>query len=89
MSAIGQRTQQIRMGTTVTCPTFRYNPGVVAEAFASLSLLYPERIFLGIGSANTIKGGSSISTARRSCLACARPWRRPREVIENPQVKNA
>jgi Luciferase-like monooxygenase len=42
MSAIGQRTQQIRMGTTVTCPTFRYNPGVVAEGFASLSLLYSE-----------------------------------------------
>ena len=36
MSAIGQRTQRIRMGTTVTCPTFRYNPAVVAEGFASL-----------------------------------------------------
>jgi hypothetical protein len=27
MSAIGQRTQRIRMGTTVICPTFRYYPG--------------------------------------------------------------
>lgn len=26
MTAIGQKTKRIRMGTTVTCPTFRYNP---------------------------------------------------------------
>ena len=54
MSAIGQRTTRIRMGTTVTCPTFRYNPGVVAEAFASLSLLYPGRVFLGIASGEAL-----------------------------------
>lgn len=54
MSAIGQRTQRIRMGTTVTCPTFRYSAGVVAEAFASLSLLYPGRIFLGVGSGEAL-----------------------------------
>jgi F420-dependent hydroxymycolic acid dehydrogenase len=54
MSAIGQRTKRIRMGTTVTCPTFRYNPAVVAEGFASLSHLYPERIFLGIGSGEAL-----------------------------------
>jgi len=42
------------MGTTVTCPTLRYNPAVVAEAFASLSHLYPGRIFLGIGSGEAL-----------------------------------
>ncbi len=54
MSAIGQKTKRIRMGTTVTCPTFRYNPAVVAEAFASLSLLTPGRIFLGVGSGEAL-----------------------------------
>ena len=54
MSAIGQKTKRIRMGTTVTCPTFRYNPAVVAEAFASLNLLYPGRVFLGIGSGEAL-----------------------------------
>jgi alkanesulfonate monooxygenase SsuD/methylene tetrahydromethanopterin reductase-like flavin-dependent oxidoreductase (luciferase family) len=29
------------MGPTVTCPTLRYNPAVVAEAFATLGQLYP------------------------------------------------
>lgn len=62
MSAIGQRTQRIRMGTTVTCPTFRYNPGVVAEGFASLSLLYPGRIFLGIGSGEALNEEAATGT---------------------------
>jgi F420-dependent hydroxymycolic acid dehydrogenase len=62
MSAIGQRTKRIRMGTTVTCPTFRYNPGVVAEAFASLSLLYPERIFLGVGSGEALNEEAAVGS---------------------------
>lgn len=45
MAALGARTSKVWIGPTVTCPTFRYNPAVVAEAFASLSLLYPGRIF--------------------------------------------
>jgi TAT-translocated FGD2 family F420-dependent dehydrogenase len=52
--ALGQRTKKIWMGTTVTCPTFRYNPAVVAEAFTSLSQLYPGRIFLGVGSGEAL-----------------------------------
>lgn len=54
LGALGQRTQRIWMGPTVTCPTLRYNPAVVAEAFASLSLLYPGRIFLGLGSGEAL-----------------------------------
>lgn len=42
------------MGTTVTCPTLRYNPAVVAEAFATLDQLYPGRIFLGVGSGEAL-----------------------------------
>src|SRR5438105_14411320 len=42
------------MGTAVTCPTLRYNPAVVAEAFASLSQLSPGRIFLGVGSGEAL-----------------------------------
>ena len=42
------------MGTTVTCPTMRYNPAVVAEAFATLTHLYPGRVFLGIGSGEAL-----------------------------------
>jgi F420-dependent hydroxymycolic acid dehydrogenase len=54
MAATGVQAQQAWMGTTVTCPTLRYNPAVVAETFASLSQLYPGRIFLGVGSGEAL-----------------------------------
>jgi F420-dependent hydroxymycolic acid dehydrogenase len=54
MAAIVQKTTHIRIGTTVTCPTYRYHPAVVAEAFASLALLAPNRIFLGVGSGEAL-----------------------------------
>ncbi len=54
LGAAGGRSGKAWMGTMVTCPTLRYNPAVVAEAFASLSLLYPGRIFLGVGSGEAL-----------------------------------
>ncbi len=54
LAAAGERTNPAWIGTTVTCPTLRYNPAVVAEAFASLSLLYPGRVFLGVGSGEAL-----------------------------------
>jgi F420-dependent hydroxymycolic acid dehydrogenase len=54
MAALGQKTSRIRMGTTVTCPTYRYSPAVVAEGFSSLSILHPNRIFLGVGSGEAL-----------------------------------
>jgi F420-dependent hydroxymycolic acid dehydrogenase len=54
LGALGQRTQHIWMGPTVTCPTLRYHPAIVAEAFATLSQLYPGRIFLGLGSGEAL-----------------------------------
>jgi TAT-translocated FGD2 family F420-dependent dehydrogenase len=62
MSALGQKTRRLHMGTTVTCPTFRYNPAVVAQAFASLGLLYPGRIFLGLGSGEAINEETAVGS---------------------------
>jgi TAT-translocated FGD2 family F420-dependent dehydrogenase len=53
MGALGGQTHSW-MGTAVTCPTMRYNPAVVAEGFATLSHLYPGRIFLGVGSGEAL-----------------------------------
>jgi len=60
MGALTQRTQRVWIGTTVTCPTFRYSPPVVAEAFASLNLLAPGRIFLGVGSGEALNEEAAI-----------------------------
>jgi TAT-translocated FGD2 family F420-dependent dehydrogenase len=54
LGALGQQTRGIWMGPTVTCPTLRYHPAVVAEAFATLGQLYPGRIFLGLGSGEAL-----------------------------------
>jgi TAT-translocated FGD2 family F420-dependent dehydrogenase len=62
MAALGARTKRVWVGPTVTCPTFRYNPAVVAEAFASLSLLYPGRIFLGVGSGEALNEQAAIGS---------------------------
>jgi F420-dependent hydroxymycolic acid dehydrogenase len=49
LALVGQNTSHVTFGTAVTCPIYRYHPATVPQAFASLSLLTPERVFLGIG----------------------------------------
>lgn len=49
LAALTQHTSTINLGTGVTCPTFRYRPAIVAQTWASLSMLAPGRLFLGLG----------------------------------------
>ncbi|OBJ69680.1 F420-dependent hydroxymycolic acid dehydrogenase [Mycobacterium sp. 1274756.6] len=49
LALLTHRTDRISLGTGVTCPTFRYHPVTVAQAFASLAILAPDRVFLGLG----------------------------------------
>jgi coenzyme F420-dependent glucose-6-phosphate dehydrogenase len=49
LAAAAERTKNMKFITGVTAPIFRYNPAIVAQAFASLDVLYPRRIALGIG----------------------------------------
>lgn len=59
LAALGQRTHHIPFGTGVTCPTYRYHPAIVAHAFASLGVLYPGRVFLGLGSGEALNEQSA------------------------------
>jgi coenzyme F420-dependent glucose-6-phosphate dehydrogenase len=43
------RTRTITIGTGVTAPILRYHPAVVAQVFATLAYMFPNRVFLGIG----------------------------------------
>jgi TAT-translocated FGD2 family F420-dependent dehydrogenase len=54
LSAIGAATDHVRMGTGVTCATYRYRPSDVAHGFATLANLYPGRVFLGLGSGESL-----------------------------------
>ena len=49
LGAAGARTSRVGLGTGVTTCIHRYNPAIVAQAFATLDELYPGRIFLAIG----------------------------------------
>lgn len=54
MAAVGERTTSIQIGTSVMTPTFRYNPAVLAQAFASMGVMYPGRIMLGAGTGEAL-----------------------------------
>jgi coenzyme F420-dependent glucose-6-phosphate dehydrogenase len=54
MTAIGERTKRVVLGTSVLTPTFRYNPAVIAQVFATMGLLYPGRVILGIGTGEAL-----------------------------------
>lgn len=54
MAAVGERTSTISIGTSVMTPTFRYNPAVIAQAFATMGVLYPGRVFLGVGTGEAL-----------------------------------
>jgi coenzyme F420-dependent glucose-6-phosphate dehydrogenase len=54
MAAVGERTSDIVIGTSVLTPTFRYNPAVLAQAFATMGCLYPGRIMLGVGTGEAL-----------------------------------
>jgi coenzyme F420-dependent glucose-6-phosphate dehydrogenase len=54
LGALGSRTEQIIMGTSVLTPTFRYHPAIVAQAFATLGCMYPGRVVLGMGTGESM-----------------------------------
>jgi coenzyme F420-dependent glucose-6-phosphate dehydrogenase len=53
LGALGQVTQK-QIGTGVTPIVHHYHPGLVAQAFMSLEELYPGRVFLGVGSGESV-----------------------------------
>jgi len=54
MSAVGERTSRVLLGTSVLTPTFRYHPAVIAQAFATMGALFPGRVMLGVGTGEAL-----------------------------------
>jgi len=54
LGAAGQATDQVALGTGVTPPGPRYHPVLIAQAWATLELLFPGRPYLGIGSGESL-----------------------------------
>lgn len=60
LSALGERTERVTLTTSVLTPTLRYQPAVIAHAFATLACLNPGRVVLGIGSGEAMNENPSI-----------------------------
>lgn len=69
LAAAGERTRRMTLGTSVLTPTFRYHPSIVAQAFATLGVMYPDRIVLGIGTGESMNEAPVIGI----------DWPEPRE----------
>jgi G6PDH family F420-dependent oxidoreductase len=54
IGGIAQVTEELVLGTGVTCPTVRIHPAVVAQAAATASLMMDGRFFLGVGSGENL-----------------------------------
>src|SRR5690349_22739396 len=54
LGALAVRTERVRIGTSVTTPTLRFHPSLVAQAFATIACLAPDRVFLGVGTGESM-----------------------------------
>jgi coenzyme F420-dependent glucose-6-phosphate dehydrogenase len=78
MAAIGERTDRVVLGTSVLTPTFRYNPAVLAQQFATLALLNPGRVVLGVGTGEAL---NEISVGLAEWPEFKERWARLRESV--------
>ena len=79
LAAVGERTERVLLGTSVMTPTFRYNPAVIAQAFATLGCLYPDRIMLGIGTGEAL---NEVAVARLEWPEFKERFARMREAVD-------
>jgi coenzyme F420-dependent glucose-6-phosphate dehydrogenase len=79
MAAVGERTERVLIGTSVLTPTFRYNPAVIAQAFATMGVLYPGRIMLGVGSGEAL---NEIAVSGREWPEFKERFARLREAVD-------
>jgi coenzyme F420-dependent glucose-6-phosphate dehydrogenase len=47
----------------VLAPTFRYHPSVVAQAFGTLGVMFPERVILGVGTGESLNEVPALGLA--------------------------
>jgi len=98
LGALGARTKRIVMGTSVMTPTFRYHPSIVAQAFATLAVMFSGRVVLGLGSGESLNDvpalgfkwpGFKERTARllESVTLMRRLWSEERVTFEGQYYK--
>jgi coenzyme F420-dependent glucose-6-phosphate dehydrogenase len=54
LGAAAQATRTVAIGTGVTPPGARYHPALIAQAWATLEVMFPGRPYLGVGSGESL-----------------------------------
>jgi coenzyme F420-dependent glucose-6-phosphate dehydrogenase len=54
IGGIAQATEDLRLGTGVTCPMIRIHPAIIAQAAATSAAMLPGRFFLGVGTGENL-----------------------------------
>lgn len=54
LGALVTASPTVTVGTSVLTPTLRYHPSIVAQAFATLGCLAPGRVWLGVGTGESL-----------------------------------
>ena len=49
LGGVARETDDLRVGTGVTCPTMRIHPAIIAQAAATTAAMFEGRFFLGVG----------------------------------------
>ena len=62
LGAAAAKTKHVRLGTSVVSPSFRYHPAIVAQAMATIAILAPRRVFLGVGSGESMNETPLVTT---------------------------
>jgi len=78
LAVIGERTERVLLGTSVLTPTFRYNPAVLAQQLATIALLAPGRVVLGVGTGEAL---NEISVGLPEWPDFKERWARLREAV--------
>jgi coenzyme F420-dependent glucose-6-phosphate dehydrogenase len=98
LGAAACATRRATLGTSVLTPTLRYEPAIIAQAFATLGCLAPGRVFLGVGTGEAMNETPVTAEAfpgrkeRRLRMAEAielirRLWREERVTFEGEYYK--
>jgi coenzyme F420-dependent glucose-6-phosphate dehydrogenase len=98
LGALAARSERVMIGPSVCTPTFRYQPAEVAHAFATLGCLAPGRVFLGVGTGESLNevpptgiewpGGGERLTRLKEAVALIRElWTGERVTFEGDYYK--
>jgi coenzyme F420-dependent glucose-6-phosphate dehydrogenase len=93
LGALAARSERITIGTSVCTPTFRYQPAEVAHAFATLGCLAPGRVFLGVGTGESLNevpptgiewpgGGERLRRLKEAVALIRRLWSEDRVTFQ-------